>query len=464
MRLLNTLSKSVEELKPVDGTSVGIYQCGPTVYWSQQLGNLRAYTLVDFFVRAILINGYKPLLVRNYTDVGHLTGDNIGDADSGEDRMLKAVKRENLTPETIAAKYIAEFQHDTSLLRILKPHYTPKATEHIQEMIEMISVLLESGFAYKTNLAIYFDTAKKENYTKLSGQLIDQLSEGFGHGHISDTEKKHPTDFALWFFKAGAHADALQTWENPFDSRQGFPGWHIECSAMAKKYLGTTCDIHIGGVEHIPVHHTNEIAQSESCNGVPLANIWLHYEHLLYDGKKMSKSEGTSLLLSDVISKGFSPLDLRYFFLQAQYRSKQNFTWNALDAAKTARRRLLEKLPTVAPGSIIESFKEEFLNRINEDFNFPHALALVKDVLESGFDDADKRATLEYFDQIFDLGICNPEVVYRKELSSEILELLEKRKTARLEQNWTLSDQLRDAINDVGYNIKDLPNGEQVIT
>lgn len=463
MRLYNTLTRSLEDFTPESGAGVGIYQCGPTVYWSQQLGNLRAYILVDFFVRSLELQGYKPTLVRNYTDVGHLSGDNEGDADKGVDRMEKASKREALTPIQIANKYISEFEDDISLLRIKKPQVTPRATDHIQEMIAMVQVLLDKGYAYQTELAIYFDISKKEDYTKLSGQSLDDLTAGMGHGDVADKNKKNSADFSVWFFKAGTHADALQTWKNPFSQVEGFPGWHIECSAMSKKYLGNTFDIHIGGVEHIPIHHTNEIAQSEATNDAPLANFWLHYEHLLANNKKMSKSAGTAFLLSDVITRGYSPLDLRYFYLQAHYRSKQNFTWEALDAARTARKRLIEKVSVKDKNLVIPEFKEEFLARLAEDFNTPHALGLVKDVLMSDFSEEEKSSTISYFDEVFDIGINNKENIQKTNITSDAQKLLDERAQARADKNWTKADELRDKLYELGYTVKDSVDGQIIL-
>ena len=335
IKLFNTLSRQKEDFIPIKDKKVGIYYCGPTVYWTQHIGNLRGAFCADLAVRVLKYFRYKVKMVRNYTDVGHLTSDD----DFGVDKMEKSALKEKLSPKQIADKYINVYEQDTRELNFLEPDYKPKATENIKEMIKMIEILLEKGFAYATPLAIYFDITKAKDYTRLSKQKLDENIKGAGKGEITDIEKKNPYDFALWFFKAGAHENALQYWPSPFKSAlvekgYGFPGWHIECSAMSKKYLGDTFDIHMGGVEHIPVHHTNEICQSESTNGVKYVNYWLHNEHLLVDNKKMSKSEGTGFSLKEVKEKGFDPLSLRYFFLQAHYRSKQNFTWEALDAAQ----------------------------------------------------------------------------------------------------------------------------------
>src|SRR6056297_405906 len=261
IKLYNTLTRQQEEFKPLKEGEVLFYHCGPTVYWTQHLGNLRGMTCADFVVRIFKYFDYQATHVRNYTDVGHLTSDE----DEGEDKMEKGAKKEGKTPGEVADKYIKIFEQDVSKLNNLEPDYKPRATKHIEEMIEMVKILLEKGYAYTTDLAVYFDISKKEDYTKLSGQDLDKLLSGAGRGEITDPQKKNSADFALWFFKTGAHKNALQTWESPFQSSlvekgEGFPGWHIECSAMSSKYLGKTIDVHMGGIEHIPVHHTNEIA------------------------------------------------------------------------------------------------------------------------------------------------------------------------------------------------------------
>src|SRR4030042_2920350 len=345
LKLYNTLNSKREEIKPLKDKKVNMYYCGPTVYWTQHIGNLRVMFCADLVVRVLKYLGYKVKFVRNYTDVGHLTSDE----DLGEDKMEKGAKREGLKPQQIADKYIKIYEQDTAKLNLGEPNVKPRATKYIKEMIKIVQVLLDKGFAYTTDLAVYFDVTKAQNYNQLSGQNLDEQIKGAGTGEVEDPQKKHPADFALWFFKAGRHQNALQTWTSPFKSPlvekgQGFPGWHIECSAMSKKNLGNTFDIHMGGIEHIPVHHTNEIAQSESANGVKFVNYWLHNEHLTVNSGKMAKSEGTSFSLQEVEDKGFQPLVLRYFFLQAQYRSKQNFTWESLQASQTGLERIYSQV------------------------------------------------------------------------------------------------------------------------
>jgi cysteinyl-tRNA synthetase len=461
--LYNTLSRKKEEFKPLTSGVVSMYHCGPTVYWTQHIGNMRAVFFADIVRRVFEYNNYTVKLVRNYTDVGHLTGDNIGDADSGEDRMEKAAKREGLSPEAIAAKYIEIYNKDISLLGTLPPTHCPKATEHIGDMIAMTQILLEKGFAYTTPLAIYFDTSKLTDYTKLSHQKLEEQKAGAGSGDVSDSAKKNPTDFALWFFKAGVHQNILQYWPSPFSSPlvshgEGFPGWHIECSAMSKHFLGPTFDIHMGGIEHIPVHHTNEIAQSEACNDAPYVKYWLHNEHLLVDGGKMSKSEGTSFSISDIEEKGYSPLHLRYFFLQAHYRSKQNFTWEALTASQSAYTRLIQTVislledDTEIKNSPDETFVQKFNSFLSDDFNTAGALSLVSDLIKNKELRKDIiLATLANFDTVLGLRIIETalsqkaatDAFYKKE---EVVSLMQKMQEARDAKNWQESDSLRAAL------------------
>lgn len=454
--LTNTLSKRKELFIPIIPNKVKLYQCGPTVYWTQHIGNMRAVVITDLLVRTFSYAGYDVSFTRNYTDVGHLTSDE----DLGEDKMAKGAKREGKTPDEIAQKYINIFEKDVTALNARAPFAKPRATEYIDEMIEMVRILLEKGFAYKTPLAIYFDVSKAKEYTRLSGQILEHNIEDAGKGSVSDPEKKHPEDFSLWFFKAGAHEKALQTWQNPFDEKEGFPGWHLECSAMIKKILGTTIDIHMGGIEHIPVHHTNEIAQSESANDAPLARYWLHYEHLLVDGKKMSKSEGTSYSLADLREKGFDPLALRYFFLNSHYRSKQNFTWEALEGAKTALRRLQSSLGADEGGTINEEYRARFIKHLTDDLDTPRALALVWELIkDQSVSISDKTATLLDFDRVLGLNLVPQK---EESVPAEIEALAHSRDKARENKDWATSDEIRDKIKSLGWDILDTPDGQKV--
>ncbi|MFW5702975.1 MAG: cysteine--tRNA ligase [Candidatus Dojkabacteria bacterium] len=467
MKIQNTLGKELEEFRPLHPGKVSFYHCGPTVYWTQHIGNMRGMVMADLVRRTLQYLGYEVKFVRNYTDVGHLTGDNLGDADSGEDRMEKGAKREGLSPQEIADKYIIQFDQDTQALNILEPTSKPRATMYVQEMIDMVGELLEKGFAYSTPKAIYFDVTKKADYTKLSGQKLEKNIAGAGAGEVEDPEKKNSQDFALWFFRTGVHKNALQWWSSPFDSPEvengaGFPGWHIECSAMARADLGDTIDIHMGGIEHIPVHHTNEIAQSESVTGKTFANYWLHNEWLMIDGEKISKSLGNFYSVDDLSKKGYEPLALRYLFLQAHYRSQQNFTFEALDGASSAYEKLKSKLARLSDGGKInQEYKEKFIASISDDFNIPAALALVWDLLrDEAINSEDKKATILDFDEVMGLGLDNLETGAKSELDpntiSEIEELIAKRDAAREEKDFELADKIRDELLEkYGVSLKD---------
>jgi cysteinyl-tRNA synthetase len=463
IKLYNTLSREKEALQPLNPPEVTIYQCGPTVYWRQHLGNLRAAVMADLIVRSLSYLGYDPKFVRNYTDVGHLTSD----GDVGEDKISKGAQREGLTPQAIADKYTQLFIDDVTALGILPATISPKATEHIDQMKEMIADLIDKGCAYATDLAVYFDVSKAKDYTKLSRQDLEKQITDAGHGEVSDPSKHHPADFALWFFKAGAHAGALQTWESPFTSAlvadgQGFPGWHIECSAMAREYLGDTLDIHMGGIEHIPVHHTNEIAQSESVTSKPLSQFWLHYEHLLIDDRKISKSDGTAINLDDVIAKGFSARAVRYFLLQAHYRSKQNFSWEALTGAQQALANIEERLAqiTVPAGAISQKHQHDFVEALSDDINIPQALAVVWEVLKSELAPADKKATVLDCDRVLGLGL---DQVTEAVIPDAVEQLANQRQQARVAKDWAEADRLRDEIEKHGFTVLDSDDGYRLV-
>lgn len=455
LKLFNTLSKNKEVFYPLVPREVSIYQCGPTVYWVQHIGNMRAMVIADVLVRMFKYLDYDVKFARNYTDVGHLTSD----GDNGEDKMIKGAKREGLTPDEIAQKYIELFEKDVYELNTIEPNFKPHATDYILEMTEFVAKLIEKDFAYITPLAVYFDISKAKDYTRLSGQVLENNIEDAGHGTVSDQNKKNPADFVVWFFKAGVHENALQTWPNPFSDREGFPGWHIECSAMIKKLLGDTIDIHMGGIEHIPVHHTNEIAQSESVNDKTLATIWMHNEHLLVDGKKMSKSEGTSYALKDIKERGFSPASLRYLFLNSHYKSKQNFTWEALQGAQTALERLQDHLGEET-GTVNIDYQKRFAEFVTNDLDIPRALAIAWEVAkDTSISSADKTATLLDFDRILGLGLTPKQQVLTPE---NIKALVNSREEARKNKNWIESDRLRDEINSLGYEILDTEKGQEV--
>jgi cysteinyl-tRNA synthetase len=468
--LFNTLTKKKELFEPIHTGSALMYHCGPTVYWVQHIGNMRAVYFADIVVRTLKATGYKTTLVRNYTDVGHLTGDNIGDADTGIDRMEKASRSEGLLPDEIADKYIHIYTEDIDKLHTLPADIAPKATHHIDDMVAMIQTLIEKGYAYTCDEAVYFDISKAACYTRLSGQKIENLLVGSGHGVTRGNGKKHPGDFALWFFKTGPHKNALQTWKSPFVSPlvsdgEGFPGWHIECSAMSLKYLGKHFDIHIGGIEHIPIHHTNEIAQSESANESPFVNYWLHNEHLLVDGAKMSKSDGTSYTMSDIVEHGYSPRDLRFFFLQAHYRSKQNFTWEALGASQSALSKIDNYIQdSLSAGTCSNVYISKFYSYIYDDFNTSAALAIIFEMMkDKSLTKDDFLATLLQCDRVLGLSFQETLAAQKNtattEIPSEIINLAKKRQKAKEDKNWDEADRLRTTIEEMGYIILDSKEG-----
>ncbi|MEK7060869.1 MAG: cysteine--tRNA ligase [Patescibacteria group bacterium] len=465
MKLYNTLSKKIEEFIPIEEGKVRFYHCGPTVYWTQHIGNLRGMAMGDILVRTLRYFGYLVTHVRNYTDVGHLTSD----SDTGEDKMEKGAKREGSTPAEIAQKYIDIFESDTKAIHLVEPDFKPCPSTLIPEIIDMVQTLIDKKFAYVTDMAVYFDVSKFPEYTKLSRQKIDMNIQGKGKGDVEDPDKKHFADFALWILKVGSHANALQTWESPWGV--GFPGWHIECSVMAKKYLGVTLDIHMGGVEHIPIHHTNEIAQSEAANGVPFVHYWLHNEHLVINHEKMAKSQGTGLSIDEVKKKGYDPLSLRYFYLNAHYRTRQNFTWDALTAAENSLKQLRLYMTNLTHESNrthlskekldkVDTFRDKFDAALSNDINTPQALAVVWEVVKSNIPSSDKYDLLVSFDEVLGLGLLMQKEV--DVIPQRVLELVAEREIARKAKDFVRSDTLRDTIEKEGYQIEDFSTGSKV--
>jgi cysteinyl-tRNA synthetase len=487
LKIFNTLTRKLEEFKPIDEGKIRFYQCGPTVYSRQHIGNLSSAVRGDLIRRSLEYLGYEVKFVRNITDVGHLSGDNEGDADIGEDRMAKGAKKEGLKPEAIATKYTGLYHQDIEKLNVKPPTLETVATHYVDQMAGLVQDLIDRGYAYSTEKAIYFEVDKFPTYNDLNRQKLEENRQGAGHGSEADAEKKKPYDFAVWFFKTGVHENALQTWEKEFKgivqpTKAGFPGWHIECSAMARDSLGDTIDLHMGGVEHIPIHHTNEIAQSEAANEKRFTNYWLHHELLLIDGGKMSKSIGNVYSIDDLEEKGFHARDYRYFLLQAHYRSKQNFTWEALEASRSARKNLIKqlvklvisKIPEVVNVDEIEDlnvnpeYKSQFVAHLENDFNVPGALSIVWDVLKSDLSDDEKLGTIFDFDRV--LGLSLKELMNKalnsstpgSDLPVEVSELIEKRRLARSDKNWQKSDELREMIESMGYEVKDSGDGQVI--
>ncbi|MFA5935251.1 MAG: cysteine--tRNA ligase [Patescibacteria group bacterium] len=452
LKLWNTASRSLVEVEPIETGKIGMYACGPTVYQRAHIGNLRAYVMEDILRRSLEADGLRVKHVVNITDVGHLTDD----ADGGQDKMEKASQTTGESAWEIARRYTNQFVDDLKRLNILAPSSMPKATDHIQEQIDLIKTLEEKGATYRTSDGIYFDTSTFPDYGKLSGQPLEEKEEGARV--MANAEKKHPTDFALWKFSPAGEKRQME-WESPWG--MGFPGWHIECSAMARKELGQPFDIHAGGVDHIPVHHENEIAQSVAAYGSPLANVWFHVEFLLVDGQKMSKSLGNTFTLDDLTERGFDPLDFRYFLLGAHYRQKQNFTWEALQAAKNARTKLVRtvrdwKTPLI--GSV--NTEAEFLSAMHDDLNTPRALAVLWKLVDSDESTDAKSETILLMDRILGLGLTDA-VAKPSTVPEDVLWLMEERKKAREEGSWAESDRLRDEILSRGWMIEDTKEGQK---
>ncbi len=453
LKLYNTLTKRKEIFKPIHGNEVRIYSCGPTVYKDATIGNMRTNVFMDILRRVLKYNGYTLKHVMNITDVGHL----VSDADEGEDKMIKSAKEEGKTPLEIAEFYTKRFLKDLKDLNIDMPEIICKATDHIDDMLKFVEELMKKGYAYETSTAIYFDVSKLDEYGVLSGINLEEQKEG---ARVEvDKEKKNPYDFALWIKAPENH---LMKWDSPWGL--SYPGWHIECSAMSKKYLGEEFDIHTGGIDLIPTHHENEIAQSKGLTGKNPARFWIHGEYLLINGGKMSKSLGNVYLLSDIIKRGYSPLSYRIFCFSASYRNKLNFTWEAIDASNKALIKLKEAYKKHLEGNddvqeeIINEFENKFHEAINDDLNMPLAMSIVWEVAKYNLKSKKLANLLLKFDTV--LGIKIDELEENKEeIPDEVLELVEKRKQARQDKNWELSDKIRDEINKKGYNIKDQKDG-----
>ncbi len=454
LKLYNTLSRQKEVFKPIDDKAVRIYTCGPTVYYYAHVGNLRSYLFMDNLRRVLKYNGYELQHAMNITDVGHL----VSDADEGEDKMMKAARRENKNPYEIAEFYMNRFLEDLEKLNVSRPEIICRATEHIKDMEEYVKKIIENGYAYETKDTIYFDTSKLDKYGVLSNIKIDEQKAG---ARVEfDDEKRNVTDFALWIKAPENH---IMKWDTFWG--KCYPGWHIECSAMSRKYLGELFDIHTGGIDHIPIHHENEIAQSKGYSGHIPANWWMHCEFLLVDGGKMSKSLNNIYTLEDLKNKGFSPLDYKMFTFTSHYRNKLNFTWESLESAKTALFRLKDGYQKHAEGSeevddsVINEYETKFHEAINDDLNMPQAMSVVWDVIKNPIKSKKFAELLRKFDQVLGVKIDEKEEI---ELPKEIEDIIEERKQARADKDWNKSDELRDKLFDLGYVVKDTKNGMEV--
>jgi len=450
LMLYDTYERRLRPFESLEPGHAGLYACGPTVYDYAHIGNLRTYLFGDLLRRVLELNGYEVKHVVNITDVGHLTSD----ADAGEDKMEKGSRRTGRTAWDIAAFYTEAFQRDLERLRILPPTVWARATDHIPEQIAFILAIERAGFSYRTLDGIYFDTARLERY----GHLARLDIAGLRAGHRVDVgDKRSPTDFALWKFSGDGEQRQME-WDSPWG--RGFPGWHIECSAMSTRYLGALFDIHIGGEDHVPVHHSNEIAQHEACHGHPPARYWLHGSFLrLADSEKMSKSDGSFIRLDSLIEGGFDPLAYRYLALTAHYRSKLVFSWEALEAAQTALGRLRLAFHRLPAGGVADpAYRERMLAALNEDLNTPRALALAWEVLKSRLPGEVQKATLAWLDGALGLGLdaWRPAA---HDVPDAVRALVEARQQARRDKRWADADALRMQIEAAGFRVRDTAAG-----
>jgi len=462
LRLYNTLTRSVDEFKPIKANKVGLYTCGPTVYNYAHIGNLRTYVFEDILKRVLTWCGYEVTHVMNVTDVGHL----VSDADEGEDKMAVSARREKKSVWDIAEFYWEAFKSDSARLNLIAPDVWCKATDHITEQIDLVRRIEEKGFTYLTADGVYFDTSKLDDYGKLARLDVEGLKAGARVEMVSG--KRNATDFALWKFSP-KDSQRLMEWPSPWGV--GFPGWHIECSAMAIKYLGERLDIHCGGIDHIAVHHTNEIAQVEAATGRKWVNWWMHGEFLTFpkgqdaEAARMSKSSGSFITLDTVAERGFDPLAYRYFCMGAHYRQQLAFTWDSLDAAANAFARLKRAVLDLRGGykgneKPIEKYINEFRAAAEDDLNMPRALAAMWATLkDTGASKGEIYATLLEMDKVLGFGFVEMKEKKLAISEDEIEKLIAERNTARKEKNFARADEIRSELAAKGISLEDKPDG-----
>ena len=456
----NTLTRQKDKFIPIDENEIRIYSCGPTVYKDATIGNMRTNIFQDILRRVLRYNGYKIKHAMNITDVGHL----VSDGDEGEDKMIKSAKEEHKTPLEIAEHYTKLFFQDLKDLNIETPEIICKATDHIPEMLEYVKKLVENGYAYETSTAIYFDISKLDKYPILSNLDIEEQKAG---ARVDvDPEKRNPYDFALWIKAPENH---LMKWDSPWGP--SYPGWHIECSAMGQKYLGEQFDIHTGGIDLIPTHHENEIAQSKGACGKIPANYWIHGEYLLIDGGKMSKSLGNVYLIKDIKDRGYDPIVYKLLCYSCSYRIKLNFTWEGMEATSKSLDRLRNGYKIHKEGKEkldeedrkkLEEIEHNFHEAINDDMNMPLAMSYVWEAVRYNKKSPEVADLLLKFDTVLGLKIDKEPEQEKVEIPQDVLDLMEQRKQARQEKNWTESDRLRDLIKEKGYEVKDTKDGMNI--
>jgi cysteinyl-tRNA synthetase len=472
IKLYNTLNNRIEEFKPIKEDLVSLYTCGPTVYDYQQIGNFRKFVFDDTLRRVLMASGYHVKHVMNITDVGHL----VSDADEGEDKLEKGAAREGKTVWEVAEQYTDQFKNDAKMLNILRPNgYDGKkdtyarATDFIDEQIELIKILLAKNYAYITEGAIYYDVTKLADYGELTGQKLSEKEVGVREEIVSDKNKKNPQDFALWFFLKGRYEHHSMHWPSPWG--KGFPGWHLECSAIIHATLGDPIDIHTGGVDNIGTHHVNEMAQTEAAYGNKLSRYWVHSQHLLVNGQKMGKSLGNSYTLHDIENKKFDPIALRLFYLQSHYRTQINFTWENLQAAQNRLKDIeawadlryqtsVDNMPTELD-ELFRDTKIAMLSAVQNDLNTPEALSALGKLISymqtipvPGVEGKYTDGTLKFIDDLLGLNIAN-----RPDISNDQKKLIVEREKARKNQDWHKADELRKELEEQGIEIRDTDRG-----
>lgn len=456
----NTLTRKKEEFLAHNKKTVKLYTCGPTVYDYAHIGNLRSYIFADILRRTLQCGGYTVNHIENITDVGHL----VSDADSGEDKMMRALHRDGLEPtvkslKTLAKKYTDAFLEDIKRLNILPPKKWTPATRYVKEMVAFIQKIAERGFAYETSLALYFDVAKFPGYGKLSGQKLEEKISGARDEVEIDPEKKHPADFVLWFKLAGKNKNHLMHWPSPWG--EGFPGWHIECSAMSVKELGSDIDIHTGGIDHIPVHHTNERAQNYAAYGTEVVHFWMHNEFLVTGEDKMAKSAGNFFTLQALLDKKYDPLSYRYFCLNTHYRQKLQFSWEALSSAQNALNNLRQSVSEYgAPRIGCAEYERRFFEALHDDLNTPRALGILWELVhDKELPGPAKRLTINRFDEIFGLGLQKLQKII---IPKNVERLAALRENARAEKDWARADELRRELEKLGFDVQDSKAGPNI--
>lgn len=471
MNLYSTLTRQKESLpSPQEQKTIKLYSCGPTVYDETHIGHMRKYTMDDILVRSLKYLGYDVAHVMNITDVGHLTGDD----DSGDDKLEKGAQKQGKTVWQVAEYYTEKFFETMDALGVQRPNSLMKATDNVPAMIDLVKQLEAKGYTYETDQAIYFDVTTFKKYGQLSGQKLEDKKQAVRDDVFADPAKKHPADFALWFRRVGRFADHTMHWPSPWGD--GFPGWHIECSAMSMKALGETIDIHTGGIDHIPVHHENEIAQSEAATGKQFVKWWVHHAFLKVNGEKMSKSKGNFYTLKDLQEKNIDPMAVRYLFLQTHYRKELNFTWEAVEAAQIVLKNLFDKASVFGeystfdytvnrePSNKVAQLLQQFKKAITDDLNFPKALGFLHEALNNQQDDHDLLFTFSMVDPILGIGFKENGIKYHNAFynNTELKKIATEIDKARAEKNFQKSDELRKQIEDQGYTVENTQAGTVV--